>query len=138
MTDLLVQAAPAQAPPTLVTVSGEIDLATVGELRRHLQALPACSTVLDLSGVSLLSASGVTELLRLHDRLARADALLVLAAAPPLARRVLSVIELDRAMVLADTVEDSLDLVVAGTPRHPSRAGSPTRPCGTPRHRFAG
>ena len=116
MSALLIRASIAQAPPTLVTVAGDIDTATVAGLRRHLLSLPACSTVLDLSGVQLLSAAGLTELVDLRDRLTRADARLALAAAPRLVRRVLAITGLDDTMMLADTLHDAVQLVATPIP----------------------
>jgi len=131
MSALLVRTSIAQAPPTLVTVAGVIDTATVAGLRRHLLSVPACSTVLDLSGVELLSAAGLTELIDLRDRLTRADARLAVAAAPRLVRRVLAITGLDDTMVLADTVDDAVHLVTTPIPpRRRPRPFSATRPCG--------
>ena len=115
MSALLVRASIAQAPPTLVAVAGEIDIASAPALRRHLLSLPDCSTILELSGVQLLSAAGLTELVNLHDRLTRAGARLALAAAPRLVRRVLAITGLDDTMMLADTVDDAMR---AGLGRH--------------------
>jgi len=112
MPALPVRTTDAQAPPTVVTVIGEIDVATAPALRHHLQSLPACGTVLDLSGVQLLSAAGLTELVNLYDRLARADARLALAAVPPLVRRVLVITGLDAVMILTDTVKDAIHLLI--------------------------
>jgi STAS domain len=58
---------------TLVTISGEVDIATVAELREHLRAIPDRHTVVEMSGVALLSAAGLTVLLELQDRLARPE-----------------------------------------------------------------
>ena len=79
---LLIRTSIPQPPPTLVTVAGDIDIASAPLLRRHLLSVPGSSTVLDLSGVQLLSAAGLTELVDLRDRLTRADARLVLAGRP--------------------------------------------------------
>lgn len=103
MTAMLVRTSSEQAPLTVVTVTGEIDMATVPALRCHLLSLPDCSTILDLSEVRLLAAAGLTELVDLRDRLTRADARLVLAATPPPLRRVLAMTGLDDTMTLTDT-----------------------------------
>jgi anti-sigma B factor antagonist len=103
----------------LITIAGEIDIATVPALRRHLLALPPCSTVLELSGVQLLSAAGLTELVNLRDRLTNADARLALAAAPPSVRRILAITGLDDTMTLTDTLQDAVDLVAAPIPLPP-------------------
>jgi anti-sigma B factor antagonist len=86
----------------------QIDIASAPSLRRHLLSLPDCSTVLELSGVGLLSAAGLTELVDLRDRLTRADARLALAGAPPSVRRVLTITGLDDTMLLADSLHDAV------------------------------
>ena len=117
MSALLIRTSIPQAPPTLVTIAGDINTATVAGLRRHLLSVPACSTALDLSGVELLSAAGLTELVDLRDRLTRADARLALAAAPRLVRRVLVIAGLDDTMMLADSLDDAVHLVATPTSR---------------------
>ncbi len=119
MSALLVRTSIPQTPPTLVTVAGEIDVATAPSLRRRLLSVPDSSTVLDLSGVQLLSAAGVTELVDFRDRLTRADARLALAAAPRLVRRVLEIAGLDDTMLLADTVDDAARLVTTPIRQRP-------------------
>ena len=116
MSALLIRTSIPQAPPTLVTVAGDIDIASAPSLRCHLLSVPESSTVLDLSGVQLLSAAGLTELVDLRDRLTRADARLALAAAPRLVRRVLGITGLDDTMMLADTLHDAVQLVTTPIP----------------------
>ena len=99
---------------TLVTISGEVDIATVAELRKHLRAIPGRHTVLEMSGVELLSAAGLTALLELQDRLARVSARVVLAAGPACVRRVLTVSGLDVELALAPTVEDAVTALTSG------------------------
>jgi anti-sigma B factor antagonist len=131
MSALLVRTSNAQAPPTVVTVAGEIDIATVPALRRHLVSLPGCSTIVELSGVQLLSAAGLTELVDLHDRLTRAGVDLVLATATASVRRVLAITGLDDTVLLADTLDDAVHLLTTPIPqRPPPRSLSATRSCG--------
>jgi anti-sigma B factor antagonist len=99
---------------TLVTIAGEVDIVTVPELRGHLLALPERSTVVEMSEVGLLSAAGLTVLLDLQDRLARADARVVLAAVPGCIRRVLAVTGLDAKLPPVSTVEEAVERVNAG------------------------
>jgi anti-anti-sigma factor len=139
MSALLVRTSIPQAPPTpvTVTVAGDIDIASAPSLRRHLLSLPDCSTILELSGVELLSAAGLTELVDLHDRLTRADARLALAAAPRLVRRVLVITGLADTMMLADTLDDAVHLVATPMPQRPRpRLFSAARSCGVHRHRL--
>lgn len=113
MSALLVRTSSAPAPPTVVTVAGEIDIASAPLLRSCLLSVPDCSTILELSGVPLLSAAGLTELVDLHTRLTLADARLALAAAPPPVRRVLAITGLDNTLTLTDTLDDAVNLVAA-------------------------
>lgn len=115
MSVLLVQVSPRRSSPTLVTMAGEIDIASAPMLRRRLLALPGASTVVELSGVRLLSAAGLTELVGLRDRLARAGALLALAGARPPVRRVLTATGIAGTVVVAGTVEDALRCLGAGS-----------------------
>jgi anti-anti-sigma factor len=98
----------ASSAAVLVTVAGEIDITSAPALRGHLQALADRDSLLDMSGVTLLSAAGLTVLLDLQDRLARADARLVLAGVPAPARRVLTVTGLDDRLIMAASVVDAV------------------------------
>jgi anti-sigma B factor antagonist len=135
---LLVRTILAHAPPTLVTVAGEIDIATAPALRRHLSAVPDGHIVLELSDVRLLSAAGLTELVDLRDRLSRAAARLAIAAAPRHVRKVLTITRLDDTVLLADTVDDAVRLVTAQTPLHRPAlwVASTTWSCAAPRSGF--
>jgi anti-sigma B factor antagonist len=135
MSALLVQTSIPQAPPTVITVVGEIDIETVPALRRHLLSVPGCDTILEFSGVHLLSAAGLTELVDLRDRLTRAGARLALAGASPSVRRVLAVTGLDDIMTLADTLHEAVELVTTPVPRRPRPLSlvSEIRSCGVHR-----
>jgi anti-anti-sigma factor len=115
---LIVDIVPTPAA-TLVTVSGEVDLATVAQFRERLDAAPDCDAVLEMSDVALLSAVGLRVLLDLQDRLAAEGAWLVLAAPSHPVRRVLDVTGLDVRLPMESTVEDALVLLgsVAREPR---------------------
>ncbi len=116
MSPLLVRTLPTGVPLTLVAVVGEIDIASVPALRRHLLALPDTSTILELSGVDLLSAAGLTEVVDLRDRLAGVDASLAVTAARPLVRQVLAITGLDDSIMLTDTVDDAVHLMTTASP----------------------
>jgi anti-anti-sigma factor len=119
MSALLVQTSIPQAPPTVITLAGEIDIETVPALRRHLLSVPDCNTILEFSGVRLLSAAGLTELVDLRDRLTRGGARLALAGASPSVRRVLTITGVDDTMILADTLHDAIQLMTTPMPRRP-------------------
>ncbi|TDB77433.1 STAS domain-containing protein [Micromonospora sp. KC723] len=75
-----------------VRVVGEIDVASVGELRAALWAAPARPVLrVDLSGVRLLSAAGVRTLLAARLRVRARGGELVLADPDPVVARVLRV-----------------------------------------------
>ena len=97
--------------PTLVAVAGEIDLLTALQFRDELGALPDGDVVLDLSGVRLLAAAGLSVLLDLQDRQARLGAQVVLAAARPLVRRVLCMTGLDRNLPMIATIDEAVAYV---------------------------
>jgi anti-sigma B factor antagonist len=109
---------------TLVTVAGEVDIATAPELRGHLLALPDRSVVVDMSEVGLLSAAGLSVLLDLQDRLTRTGARVVLTNAAACVRRVLDLTGLDEIFAMASTVEDAVELVASGLP---APTGQPAR-----------
>jgi len=96
---------------TLVTIVGEVDLATVAQFRERLDTAPDCDAVLEMSDVALLSAVGLRVLLDLQDRLAAVGAWLVLAAPAHPVRRVLDVTGLDLRLPMESTVEDALVLL---------------------------
>jgi anti-anti-sigma factor len=110
VTILIVDIVPTPAA-TLVTVSGEVDLATVAQFRERLDTAPDCDAVLEMSDVALLSAVGLRVLLDLQDRLAAVGAWLVLAAPAHPVRRVLDVTGLDLRLPMESTVEDALVLL---------------------------
>jgi stage II sporulation protein AA (anti-sigma F factor antagonist) len=78
----------------LVTVEGELDLATAPELEavfETLQPAPAERVVVDLGGVSFLDSSGIRALVRAKRRLDRAGAPFVFLAISDAARQVLEI-----------------------------------------------
>lgn len=114
MTSLVVDIVPTPAA-TLVTVFGEADLATVAHFRECLSTVPDRDTVMEMSGVTLLSAVGLRVVLDLQNRLATVGARLVLAAPSQQVRRVLAVTELETRLPTEPTVADALDSLAAGT-----------------------
>jgi anti-anti-sigma factor len=119
---------------TMLTVAGEIDMSTTPRLREYLTTVPDRDTVLDLSGVTLLGAAGLTVLLELHHRLARADAQLVLAALSPGTLRALAATGLDTTLPATPTVTHAVALItteVTARPAPHSRSRH-LRPLSTP------
>jgi anti-sigma B factor antagonist len=93
----------------LVTVSGEIDIATAGQLRDRLAgtADSGQQVIVDFSGVSFLDAAGAGVLARAAARAAARGGSLHLAAAGRQARRVLALTGLDRTIPLAASVAEA-------------------------------
>ena len=84
---------------TLV-VSGEIDLATAPGLRRELETLIVeahSPAVLDLSAVTFIDASGLSELVAAQRKVVHTDVEIVLVDPSAPCRRILEVTGLDRA-----------------------------------------
>lgn len=93
----------------LVTVSGEIDITTAGQLRGRL-AGPARSgrqVIVDFSRVSFIDAAGAGVLAGAAARAAARGGSLQLAAASWQVRRVLALTGLDRSIPLSATVAEA-------------------------------
>jgi anti-sigma B factor antagonist len=93
----------------LVTVAGEIDIATAAQLRGRL-AGPADGgrqVIVDFGGVSFIDAAGAGVLAGAAARAAARGGSLQLAAAGRQVRRVLALTGLDRSIPLAATVAEA-------------------------------
>lgn len=96
-----------RASTSVVTVSGEVDLATAPELDRMLaQAISSeCKEVLvDMAGVEFIDAAGIASLVTGARHAAGAGTHLRLLAPSPAAERVLRLVGLDGALETADEV----------------------------------
>ena len=83
-----------------LAVSGEIDIATAPGLRHELETLIAeahSPAVLDLSAVTFIDASGLSELVAAQRKVAHTDVEIVLVDPSAPCRRILEVTGLDRA-----------------------------------------
>ena len=109
---------------TTVTVAGELDISTAGQLQAYaeeaLRSAPR-RLVLDLSGVSFFSAAGVTVLTELVDSAAAYGTDLLLGEVSPAVTRVLRALGMAGQYPLAAVVEDSLRITL---PPSRSPAGS--------------
>jgi anti-anti-sigma factor len=102
------------AAAALVTVVGEIDLATAGELGDHLVAAlheAGPDVVLDLSQVTFMDSTGLKVLLAAHRRAQLAGGHLALAGAGRSVLKVLTITGLDRTFLLAETVDGAIESV---------------------------
>jgi anti-sigma B factor antagonist len=96
----------------VISVSGELDMATSPELARTIELVTAqvCKiVVVDLTGVTFLDSSGLDALVRGQRDLVERGVWLRLATAPGSAvRRVLEITHLTDALVIVDSVDDAL------------------------------
>jgi len=93
---------PAEAP--LVTVSGELDVATSPRLRRHLDDAVdagARDVRVDLSLVGFMDSSGLGTLMAVHHRLREHGGNITIVGATPAVRKILEITALDEVFVLA-------------------------------------
>lgn len=96
---------------TVVTIGGELDVATAPLLRSHLDSLMAdgrTKLVLDLAGLDFLDASGVGVLARAMGRVRMRNGWMRLVHATPRVRRVLRITRLTDALPLYDTTAQAL------------------------------
>src|SRR3954454_6308493 len=105
------------ASTQLLAVSGELDLATVGDLRRRIQtafATGPAQLVIDLSGVTHMDSTVLAELISGHQRAMdlRGRLVLVVTAAPIL--RTLEIRGVVNLFTVVDSRTDARDLLAAG------------------------
>ncbi|MCW2931859.1 MAG: anti-sigma factor antagonist [Actinomycetia bacterium] len=125
----------------LVTVAGEVDIATVPQMQKRLAAATACGqpVIVDLDRVTFIDAAGLGVLAGAASRAAQHGASLHVACARHQVQRLFTITGLDRQIPLAHTVTEACqnlaaawDTRVNGHRQHASREGS-GRP--GPRHR---
>jgi anti-anti-sigma factor len=85
---------------TVVTLSGELDLATAARLDRELDAITADELVLDMRDVTYLDSTGVSLLLR-RDAAARSLGRRLRVIGGEAVRRVFAITQVDRLLQLA-------------------------------------
>jgi anti-sigma B factor antagonist len=93
---------PADAP--LVTVEGELDVATSPRLRRRLDDAVdagAREVRVDLSAVGFMDSSGLGALMAVHHRLCDREGRIMITGAAPPVRKILEITALDEVFVLA-------------------------------------
>jgi anti-sigma B factor antagonist len=102
---------------TIVTISGEMDIASVPVLRERILGLlrpQAGRIVIDLSGVTFCDASGLALLVAACRRAGQLDGVLRLAALPPLVAVLLRFTGLDSRFEIFATVPDAIRAPVHG------------------------
>ena len=83
----------------VVSVTGELDLATMGALKRTLRRAAELSTralIVDLTSCSFLDAGGLDALNDTRARLARSSRALALVLSEPMVLKIFEITELDR------------------------------------------
>jgi len=87
----------------VVTPSGELDIATVGDVRRALEARrPGEALCLDLSQLSFLDTSGIQLVVEAHRSAGGDDFPLTVVRAPPGVQRVFEIAGLEGVLPFAD------------------------------------
>ncbi len=88
-----------------VSVVGEVDLATVAQLQSALteaiDAQPGESLTIDIAGVSLLDAAGMTALIRTREYARRQHVTVTVSNPQPLVRRAIDIVGLTQFLRLA-------------------------------------
>jgi len=95
---------------TVLTVAGEVDLATAPALENAIEAAlggkPA-ALIIDLSQVSFLASAGMAALVAAHQRAGKATRIAVVADGPATGRQ-LKMTSLDQVFSLHPTLEEAL------------------------------
>jgi anti-sigma B factor antagonist len=107
--DQLIVAVVAEATSgawAIVAAHGEVDVATAPALREAINAAsePGARVILDLSGVSFMDSTGLTELIRAHKRLAAAGGELRTVVVGDRIRRLFEITKLDQIFATFPTV----------------------------------
>ena len=105
----------------IVTVAGEIDIATATRLRERLSELAAGGRplVADLDQVRFIDSAGLAALVGAAKRAAAHGGSLHVVSARPKVRQLFQLTGLDRRLPPARTLEEAMDALMAarGTPR---------------------
>ncbi|MGK5552614.1 STAS domain-containing protein [Actinomadura kijaniata] len=102
---------------TVVSVVGEVDLRTAGQLHAYLQQVrrtPAEHLVLDLTETPLLDSTGLQVLVNAHLYAAAHGATVRVAALAPMVQRVFTITQLGTHIGVHPTVEDALLAAMTG------------------------
>lgn len=101
---------------TVLTVAGEVDLATAPALENAIEATlggkPA-AMIIDLSQVSFLASAGMAALVAAHQRAGSATRIAVVADGPATSRQ-LKMTNLDQVFALYPTLEEALTALRQG------------------------
>lgn len=100
----------------IVTVAGQIDIATVSRLRERLfeLAVGGCALVVELDDVGFIDSSGLGALVGAAKRAAAYGASLHVVCARPQIRQLFRLTGLDRQIPLARTLDEALRALAGG------------------------
>jgi anti-sigma B factor antagonist len=105
----------------VVSVSGEVDLATAETLREELmvaESQPASGLVLDLRQVGFLDSTGIGELVGVHRRLRKSDRPLALVVPEGPIRKILAITGMDGVLDLHDDESSAIAALAMREPGH--------------------
>ena len=102
----------------VVTIAGEVDIATVARLRERLSAVAAVGVplVADLDQVSFIDSAGLSVLVGTANRAAAHGGSLYAACARPKIRKLFRLTGLDCRIPLARTLDEAREALAARTP----------------------
>jgi anti-anti-sigma factor len=111
--DLLMVDVDTRGSAVVVSVRGELDLATVPVLRERLDSFGEVSEspsplVIDLSAVTFIGSAGLALLVELHNRCDERGTLMALVVAGSVVPRAIQVTALDQVFAVHATVEDAI------------------------------
>jgi anti-sigma B factor antagonist len=108
--DTMTTTVEAQEGATVLTVAGEVDLATAPALEITIETIlngkPA-ALIIDLTAVSFLASAGMAALVAAHQRAGEATAIAVVADGPATSRQ-LKMTSLDQVFALHSTLAEAL------------------------------
>lgn len=112
----------------VITVAGELDLATRPELSDRVQnAIDMCpgTVIIDLSGVTFIDACGLSALIAVRRHAREHDTPLLLAGAPPAVLKLLKLTNLEASFTVISRAETAGPLPSLPRPAPPTRTGTP-------------
>ncbi len=111
LADTMTTTVAAHDGATVLTVAGEVDLATAPALENAIEAIlsgkPA-ALIIDLTAVSFLASAGMATLVAAHQRAGSATAIAVVAEGPATSRQ-LKMTSLDQVFALHSTLDAALE-----------------------------
>lgn len=110
MADTMTTSVAVRDGATVLTVAGEVDLATAPALETAIEGILASkptALIIDLTAVSFLASAGMAALVAAHQRAGEATTIAVVADGPATSRQ-LKMTSLDQVFALHSTLEAAL------------------------------